>query len=248
VGINVCSNDHSERRNDTYCCPNREERPRKLYMKETKFFALYNSFKDSVRSMPMVSLGNSIELPVLFKKLGHRVLCACFPKIVKFNARLRQLTQFCQHLLRMRKHHGEVFVVKYLKASQLAVSKAIAGVPFKSLSELEPDLPLPRLSSSGLPVLIPLRDRRAILSGRAPAVIRWWLTLLGLYRVVQIPGVLKMKTIVDPYHGSMSFLSKASFELELLSSNFKKALRWKGISPRSGILWLESSSPNFVVS
>jgi len=140
--------------------------------KELKFFSLYNSFRDNLITDPMVSLGNSVELPVLFKKLGWRLVSACFPSIVKFNGRLRQLHNFGQHILRMRKHHGDVFVVKYLKASQLAISKAIGGVPFKSLRELEPELPLPRLTSSGLPVVIPLGDRRAILSG-SPSIIRW---------------------------------------------------------------------------
>jgi hypothetical protein len=141
-------------------------------MKETKFFKLYSSFTDSVKTGAMVSLGNPIELPVLTKRLGHRIICACFPQLIKLTSRLHQLSQFTQHILRMHKHHGGMFVVKYLKASQLAISKAIAGNPFKTLRELEPDLPLPRLSSSGLPVIIPLRDRRAILSGRSPTVIR----------------------------------------------------------------------------
>jgi len=141
-------------------------------MKETTFFSLYSSFKDSIKTGAMVSLGNSIELPVLTKRLGHRIISAVFPELVKFTSRLAQLHLFTQHLLRMNKHHGGVFVVKYLKASQLAISKAIAGHPFKSLRELEPDLQLPRLTTSGLPGFIPLRDRRAILSGRSPAVIR----------------------------------------------------------------------------
>jgi len=72
----------------------------------------------------------------------------------------------------MRKHHGDMFVIKYLKASQLAISKAIAGNPFRSLQELEPDLPLPGLTSTGLPKVIPRADRRAILSG-SPSLIRW---------------------------------------------------------------------------
>jgi len=141
-------------------------------MKETKFFNLYSSFKDSIKTGAMVSLGNSIELPVLTKRLGHRIICAVFPELTKLTSRLAQLHLFTQHLLRMNKHHGGVFVVKYLKASQLAISKAIAGVPFKTLRELEPELQLPRLTSSGLPGFIPLRDRRAILTG-SPSVIRW---------------------------------------------------------------------------
>jgi hypothetical protein len=62
----------------------------------------------------------------------------------------------------MNRRHGPEFVVKYLKACNLAVSKFLAGEPVSSLRELEPDLPLPRLTKSGLPVIIGTRDRRSL--------------------------------------------------------------------------------------
>lgn len=62
----------------------------------------------------------------------------------------------------MTRRHGPEFTVKYLKACNLAVSKFLAGQPFKSLREIEPDLPLPRLSKSGLPAIIGTRDRRSL--------------------------------------------------------------------------------------
>lgn len=70
----------------------------------------------------------------------------------------------------MKRHHGATYVVKYLKACQLALQKRIALDPISSLRDLEPDLPLPRLKS-GLPSVIPVFDRRSILRG-SPNVIR----------------------------------------------------------------------------
>jgi hypothetical protein len=58
-----------------------------------------------------------------------------------------------------------------MKACQLAVQKAIAKDRIRSLRDLEPGLPLTRLTSSSLPKVIPLMDRRAIMSG-VPSVIR----------------------------------------------------------------------------
>lgn len=89
----------------------------------------------------------------------------------KSTNRLSQLISFGKYVLQMRKHHGVLTTVKYLKASQLAIQKAIAKDRIKSLRDIEADLPLPRLTSSGLPRFIPLGDRRAILSG-SPSVIR----------------------------------------------------------------------------
>lgn len=69
----------------------------------------------------------------------------------KVTNKLRVYHRFVLYLLFLNRKHGTTYVVKYLKASLLAIQKVIAGTPFKSLSEIEPDLPLPRLSKGGLP-------------------------------------------------------------------------------------------------
>lgn len=141
-------------------------------MKNIKLFSIKKSFKDYMETNSLVSLGNSFELPVLIRNLSHRLVCACFPGLVKPSSRTRQIYNFSKYLLNMTKHHGPVFTVKYLKACQLAMQKAVAGTPIQSLREIEPDLPLPRLTSSGLPRYIPRMDRRAILN-ESLCVIRW---------------------------------------------------------------------------
>jgi hypothetical protein len=134
-------------------------------------FSVKNSFRSNVLTEARVSL-NSIELLALFRRLGWRLLSACTSKKVKFSSRLKQLNNFGVHLLRMTRHHGAAYTVNYLKAAQLAVQKRIGKNGVKSLNEINPDYPFPRLSSSGLPVVIPLGDRRAILSGNE-FIIRW---------------------------------------------------------------------------
>lgn len=37
-------------------------------------------------------------------------------------------------------------------------------------------------------------------------MIRFWHSLFSLYRVLQIPGQLKIETILDPYKGSDTIL------------------------------------------
>lgn len=84
---------------------------------------------------------------------------------------IRMYHNFGLHLMKISRHHGPVLTVKYLKACQLALQKKVAGTPFKSLRDLEPHLPLPRLSKSGLPTIIGTRHRYQISRG-ATVVVR----------------------------------------------------------------------------
>jgi hypothetical protein len=141
------------------------------FMKNTFFFSIKKAYTDYIVHDQLISLNNSFELLALFRRIGWRLLVASIPRIEKSTNRLEQLYSFGKYILRMRKHHGELTTVKYLKAGQLAIQKCIAKDRIQSLRDLEPDLPLPRLTKSGLPRYIPLGDRRAILSG-SPSVIR----------------------------------------------------------------------------
>nr|WAY16604.1 putative RNA-dependent RNA polymerase [Rhizoctonia solani mitovirus 123] len=148
----------------------------------------------------------------LFDKVGFRIFGAVFTGKGKFTSRLRQLNFFLMHLLNMRRHHGSAYVVKYLKTSQLALQKAIAGTKVSSLNQLDSSIPFPYLATCGLPRIIPIRDRRLILSG-APSVIRWWLTLFSVYRVIYIPGKLKLETITAPITVPMESVFEVAEEL-----------------------------------
>jgi len=53
---------------------------------------------------------------------------------------------------------------------------------------------------------------------------------------------------VAPYSGDVDFLRSASVDLSHLFEKFAKVYRWKKPSSESGLLFLESSSPNFSVS
>lgn len=136
-----------------------------------RFVSIMKAFSDYTISEKLVSLGNSVELLVLCRKLSWRLARACSLNTVNLSKRSIQAYNFCKYILIMRRRHGTTFAVSYLKASQLAIQKKIGKDRIESLRDLVPDLPLPRLTSSGLPSYIPLRDRRAICSG-SPSVIR----------------------------------------------------------------------------
>nr|UJQ92605.1 MAG: putative RNA-dependent RNA polymerase [Mitoviridae sp.] len=166
----------------------------------------------------------------LVRGFGWRVLSFCFPGRVRFTRRLRQLYRFSNYIYRIYKVSGPVQAVKYLKAAQLAVQKSIGKDKIESLRDIDPDLLRTKVTGYGLPIFIPSRDRKLIAAG-SPTIIRWWLTLFSVYRVIAIPGVLKLQTItqastvsIDKMEGLVSsfteFLSSGSmttmFDLKIL--------------------------------
>jgi len=148
----------------------------------------------------LIRLEGDFSLSSLMNTIGWKFVILSIGNIKKATARIRLYHKFCTYLLVLNKRHGTEFVVKYLKACNLAVSKFLAGQPLVSLRELEPDLPLPRLSKSGLPAIIGTRDRRS-LAANSHRVIRLWLTLFSLYRVIIIPAKAKLNTITDSFTG-----------------------------------------------
>jgi hypothetical protein len=145
----------------------------------------------------------------------------------------------------MYRKHGATYVVKYLKASALALSKAIAADKLETLRTVEPDLSLPAVTRTGLPRFIPSRDRRLIM-GEAVPVIRFYLTLYSVYRVISIPGTLKLSTISQGCTVSADSLAKVAESLVKLvkPSMFSLRLLYKPAK----FLWLETASPSHKVS
>lgn len=116
----------------------------------------------------------------------------------------------------MNKNHGPEYTVKYLKACQLAIQKKLAGQPFSSLREIEPDFNFPRLSKSGLPSVIKLTDRASICNNSFK-VIRFYLSLFSLYRIIKIEFKPKLETITAEFEGSQYHVDDFNRWLEVSS-------------------------------
>jgi hypothetical protein len=140
---------------------------------------------------------------------------ACFTDKGKYLSRLKQLYSFLNFIVTKTRNHGDVWVVKYLKVSQLALQKAIAGTPVSSLLELEPTLRLGR-TVSGVPKWIPKRDRRLMLINHSSSVIRWYLTIFAVYRVISIPGKLNLDTITGGLTVALEAVNRVASEVSLI--------------------------------
>lgn len=195
---------------------------------------------------PLVSL-NNLELLAFFRKFGWRLVASAFSGRMKYSSRLASLYNFGKLVLKIRKNHGQLAAVKYMKSSQLALQKFIAGTPMSSLREIEPDLPLPRLIN-GLPTIIPKYDRKAIRQDSF-SVIRFWNTLFALYKIISCPGAIKISTIIDPFKGDQTFLSDFCSNIGALSTlKIANSFQIRPINTEPRFIFLESSSPTSKVS
>jgi len=216
---------------------------------KNSFFSGLKIYKDIFSTNELISLSNEKHLKLVVMQIGRRISVLSFLTTNVTN-RIRYIHNFIILLIKLRKNHGDMFVIKYLKASQLAVQRKLAGDPFVSLREIEPDLPLPRLSKSGLPMVIPLRDRLGILR-KSLSVIRFWLSILSLYRVLKAVPKSKLNTITDPFAGDYQsirdFQSFIFFYGKRLLASFNISYDSSKLAPYI-ILPINKASPSHRVS
>jgi len=102
---------------------------------------------------------------------------------------------FAKFAFALRRHSGFKGLAVYLKVATTLLLKAVAGAPIKGVaSSLGHRVAVTR---SGLPKMIPQVHRKQILRGDGPT-IRFWLSVLSLYRVIDYLGKPKLRTITSP--------------------------------------------------
>lgn len=100
--------------------------------------------------------------------------------------------RFLSHLYRTT---NMKYVVKYLKTAQICLMQSVAQQPSRSPSQ-EFGAAV-SCTGTGLPRVIPKAHRSHIRNGSVNH-IRLWMTLFGLYRVLEFTGYPSIKTIVGP--------------------------------------------------
>nr|UYL94483.1 MAG: RNA-dependent RNA polymerase [Leptosphaeria biglobosa mitovirus 6] len=179
---------------------------------KNNFFSNMKLYSDVYKAGSMISLSNEKHLMLVLKKIGWRIVTLSLLS-TKETSRFRMLHNFGVFIIKMNKNHGPVYTVKYLKACQLAIQKKLAGQPFSSLREIEPDYNFPRLSKSGLPSVIKTTDRSSICNNSF-RIIRLYLSLFSIYRIIKIDFSPKLNTITDKFEGSNINLKDFNMWLE----------------------------------
>jgi len=145
-----------------------------------------------------LGIDNKAILSTLLKE-AWRIITLSLGKVKGLTSRVRLFNNFMNRIFIIHKYHGSTFTIKLLKANSVALQRFIAGTPYKSLREIEPGLPLPRLYG-GLPSLIPKVDRCSIKAGHL-GIIRYWLTMFNIYRLLDAPLKPNLSTITKPITG-----------------------------------------------
>ena len=157
---------------------------------ENKFFkfATWTYVCDKLGDILRVKAGT--ELVEIFKKIkiisGGNLSLSFIHKIKIFNSRLRLIQQT----------RGRKGLILYLKASSVCLQQSVSG------HRLPDSMPLGvRVSRtrSGIPRIIPAQHRIFMVNRGFgyTVLIRYYLTLFSLYRVLPLAGVPKLNTITD---------------------------------------------------
>lgn len=104
------------------------------------------------------------------------------------------IVSFSRFCLRLAAHRGTKGLAIYLKTCTILLMKVVAG---ESVKDLSPYGCRVARTKSGVPCIIPKVHRPGILAGEF-RLVRFWMTLFGLYRVLDFRAAFSVRTIVEP--------------------------------------------------
>lgn len=122
-------------------------------------------------------------------------------------------------LSKIQKKQGVKGLALFLKSSSVSLQQSVSGYIIKDLSEVGPRV---SRTCSGLPRIIPARHR-IIIHNRAPGyliLIRFYLSIFYLYRVLEFQGKVKLETITKP--GVEFDMSRFQSKIELFNILMKR--------------------------
>lgn len=183
-----------------------------------------------LRSAPsfsaMITVKSGLPCINVFKKLipllGRRGKPSLICPIVNFSAQLHQLY----------KTNGVVFLVKTLKAASVMLQQSLGGQRLETLNPLGVRI---ARTNRGLPRMIPRLHRAEIRKG-SRVYIKLWMSLFGVYRVIDFPKTVlrvNLTSITQPSRLSLPTLIKW---LTFVEGPFCLALKQNVPHPRGTIV------------
>lgn len=162
--------------------------------------------KQTPREISKVVQGAHFEWQTTVK--GGRALGAALLKVVHLREGgltffwYSAIFRFAKFVVRLQRRSGWPYVVLYLKASAVLLQQSVGGYKISNTRDLKCAV---SRTGAGIPRIIPKQHRKALMSGDA-WTFKIWLTLFGLYRVIDFPGTLKLNTITASSTMPIEFL------------------------------------------
>jgi hypothetical protein len=132
-----------------------------------------------------------VKAEVKLAAMALRVVPLVFGQLTSSNVKVTW--GFAQNVRKLYKRMGPRGLAIYLKACSVCLQQAAGGMVTPSTWALGAAISRTR---RGIPRIINPQHRVRIQAGDV-SVIRLWLTLFGLYRVIEFKGALKLKTIFE---------------------------------------------------
>jgi hypothetical protein len=110
---------------------------------------------------------------------------------------IKSTVLLARELKRLQKTQGVKGLALFLKSSSVALQQSCSGYVIKDFTKVGPRI---SRTSSGLPRIIP-SSHRLIIKNKRPGyliLIRFYLSIFYLYRVLEFKGKVKLNTITDP--------------------------------------------------
>lgn len=111
--------------------------------------------------------------------------------------------RYAKFVVALKRGSGWPYVVLYLKSCAVLLQQSVGGMRIENTRDLKSAVS--RTRGLGLPRIICVQHRKALMSGDI-WTFRLWLSLFGLYRVIEMPCKLKLETITKPSDMDANFL------------------------------------------
>jgi hypothetical protein len=143
------------------------------------------------------------------KSLVGRIIVFFGPLMGKMNrSNVKMACYFGFKVFRLLRSMGPKGTVLYLKACHVLLMQSVALDKVKDLGPLKIRV---KRSRSGIPLLVPVLQRRLLLSGDAK-VMRFWSSLFSIYRIIDFPGDVNLSSITEPGFALPRFLGSPMFD------------------------------------
>jgi hypothetical protein len=195
---------------------------------KTQFIKQISAFKvhlKNINAMASVKGGNSLVriAVMLIPIIGIR----------STRAKVRCIIVFLRHTYRLFKYNGAKGACLILKVYAVTLQQSIGGHRVKDLTELKFRV---SRTNGGIPRVIPVELRKAIRAGD-PKVIRFYLSLFNLYRMIEFKGDMRLvsltKTIVSPAKEGIQIVSLKSDLLRFIPVFFQWFVKLSGLGASS---------------